>query len=68
MMLAFLIDQIQQLADHLFSDALKVAKRKKYLWEDIKSYFKILPFHSMKGIYKAIIFGLKPEFQKLDSG
>ncbi|MFT4666251.1 MAG: hypothetical protein ACI9RM_000907 [Ulvibacter sp.] len=29
---------------------------------------KILPFYSMKGIYKAIIFGLKPEFQKLDSG
>jgi hypothetical protein len=67
MMLAFLIDQIQQLADQLFSDALKTAKRKKYLWEDIRSFFKILPFYSMKGIYKAIIFGLKPEFQKLDS-
>ena len=33
MMLAFLIDQIQQRCCGLFQDALKKAKRKSYFWE-----------------------------------
>jgi hypothetical protein len=62
MMLAFLIDQIQQLCNDLFNQALQSAQGKKYLWEDIRSFFRTLPFNSMEMIYKAIIYGVKVEF------
>jgi hypothetical protein len=58
MMLAFLIDQIQQAGNKLFHQALKKTKRKKILWEDVRSFFNILPFHSMAGIYKGIVYGV----------
>lgn len=62
MMLAFLIDQIQQLCNDLFNQALKSAQGKKYLWEDVRSFFRTLPFQSMEMIYRAIIYGVKVEF------
>jgi len=62
MMLAFLIDQIQQLCNEVFQKALKESEWKKYLWDDVRSLFKTLPFDSMEMIYNAIIYGVKPEF------
>lgn len=62
MMLAFLIDQIQQLCNEVFQKALVAAKRKKYLWNDMRSFFRTLPFDSMEMIYKAIIYGVKIEY------
>lgn len=62
MMLAFLIDQIQQLCNEVFQKALEVSEWKKYLWDDVRSLFKTLPFDSMEMIYKAIIYGIQIEF------
>ena len=67
MMLAFLVDQIQQLSNKLFNEAVQAARAKKYLWEDIRSYFRTLPFiNSMEMIYKAIIFGIKVDFSLIE--
>ena len=62
MMLAFLIDQVQQLCNKVFNEALLAAKRKKYLWEDIRSFFRTLPFGSMEMIYRAVAHGVRVEF------
>ncbi len=62
MMLAFLIDQIQQLSNELFVKALKKSEWKKYLWDDVRSFFKTMPFDSMEMIYNAIIYGFKIEY------
>ena len=62
MLLAFLIDQIQQLSNELFQKALKKSEWKKYLWDDVRSFFKTTPFDSMEMIYSAIIYGFKIEY------
>ena len=62
MLLAFLIDQIQQLSNELFQKALKKSEWKKYLWDDVRSFFKTMPFDSMEMIYNAIIYGFKIEY------
>lgn len=62
MMLAFLIDQVQQLCNEVFQQALKKSEWKKYLWDDVRSMFRLLPFDSMEMIYKAIIHGVKSDF------
>jgi len=62
MMLAFLIDQIQQLTNDLFQKALKKSEWKKYLWDDVRSFFKTMPFDSMEMIYNAIIYGFNIEY------
>ncbi len=62
MFLAFLIDQIQQLSNELFQKALKKSEWKKYLWDDVRSFFKTMPFDSMEMIYNAIIYGFKIEY------
>ena len=62
MMLAFLVDQTQQLCCALFNAVWKKLKRKKTLWEDIRSLFRWFKFESMEMLYKAILNGslLKP--------
>ena len=62
MLLAFLIDQIQQLSNELFQKVLKKSEWKKYLWDDVRSFFKTMPFDSMEMIYNAIIYGFKIEY------
>lgn len=56
-MLAFLIDQAQQLGCWLFQAALKKQKAKKYLWEDIRGFFRHYQVDSMETILRAIAFG-----------
>jgi len=62
MMLAFLIDQVQQLCNELFQKALKKSEWKKYLWDDVRSFFRTMPFDSMEMVYNAIIYGFKIEY------
>ncbi len=57
MMLAFLIDQAQQLGCWLFQAALQKEKAKKYLWEDIRGFFNHYQVDSMETILRAIAFG-----------
>ncbi len=59
MMLAFLVDQTQQLACKLFQDLLKKEKTKKNLWEEVRALFYNLEFDSMENIFKALLYGYK---------
>jgi hypothetical protein len=57
MMLAFLVDQVQQLADALFQAVLKKKKRLIRLWEHLRALFQTLAFKSMEELFHAILYG-----------
>lgn len=63
MMLAFMIDQIQELCCPLFQKALKLLNnRKKYLWEKIRSYFDMRDmlrnvFYSWEELFNLLVYG-----------
>ena len=61
MMLAFAIDQAQQLACDLFQAAWRRAGSKRHLWERMRSLFYELPFDSLSDIWRAIAFGFHIE-------
>lgn len=65
MMLAFLTDQIQQLAYPLFQEALRVAKRKVYFWNRIQARFDMVNLKSMEDLYQLIISKHKFEMEEL---
>lgn len=54
MMLAFLIDQVQQLCCKLFNAALAFAKSKIRLWEKLRGYFTLYFISSWEELYDAI--------------
>lgn len=55
MLLAFQIDQINELASHLFQNALKITGSRISLWEDSRSVFKFFHIDSWEQIYKMLI-------------
>jgi hypothetical protein len=57
MMLAFAVDQAQQLACQLFQAAWDKLGSKRALWEKIRALFDTLEFQSMTDILRAIVFG-----------
>lgn len=57
MMLAFLIDQIQQLACPLFQAVLKKKGSRKRLWEHSRALIYTLSFSSMEEVYRALLYG-----------
>ena len=59
MMLAFLVDQTQQLSCSLFRAVWTKQKSKRSLWERMRSLFKEFAFESMEMLYKAILYGIK---------
>ena len=59
MMLAFLVDQVQQLACELFQAVLDKKGSKKRLWEHMRALFKTLEFESMQRLFQAILYGYK---------
>jgi hypothetical protein len=59
MMLAFLIDQVQQMSCWLFQEAWKKAESKRYLWERIRSFFIDYRVDSMETILRAIAHGFE---------
>jgi hypothetical protein len=61
MMLAFAVDQIQQLGCQLFQAAWHQVGSKRRLWERIRSLFFELPFDSMSAILRAVAFGFHIE-------
>ena len=68
MMLAFAVDQAQQLACRFFQAAWSKAGSKRALWEKLRSLFNELPMDSMTMIWRAIAFGIRIEgFVILDS-
>jgi len=69
MMLAFLVDQVQQLCCALFQPVLKKAESKKSLWQQMRSLFHCFKLESMEMLYRAILYGfeLREPAIKLDS-
>lgn len=61
MMLAFAVDQAQQVACQLFQDAWNKAGSKRALWEKMRGLFNNLPMDSMSMIWRAIAFGFRVE-------
>ena len=59
MMLAFLVDQTQQLCCPLFKAALKKLGAKCRLWEQIRNLFKVFLFDSMTAILEALVRGIE---------
>ena len=57
MMLAFLVDQVQQLSCSLFRAAWEKYGSKKALWENIRSIFRWFAVESMERIYRIILAG-----------
>jgi hypothetical protein len=57
MMLAFPVDQIQQIACPMFRTAWRKAGCKRELWEKIRSAFHFFLLQSMAMIYHLIIAG-----------
>lgn len=58
MMLAFLIDQSQQLSCWLFQEALAKEESKRSLWEAIRAFFRNYQVDSMETILRAIAHGI----------
>jgi hypothetical protein len=61
MMLAFFVDQLQQLGCKLFQTVWHKMGSKKLLWERIRALFFDLPFHSMKQLLEALLYGYRIE-------
>jgi hypothetical protein len=55
MMLAFLVDQTQQLCCPLFGEVLKKVGQKRVLWELQRSHFYHFRFQSMRQLHEAIL-------------
>jgi len=60
-MLAFLVDQAQQLASPLFQATLKKEGSRKRLWDHMRALFFSLPFSSMEDIFRALLYGCEVE-------
>jgi hypothetical protein len=61
MLLAFLVDQAQQLASTLFQAVLKKEGSRKQLWEHVRALFYTLPFTSLEEIFSALLYGYHVE-------
>ena len=60
MILAFLIDQLQQASCKLFQMALQKMGSKKYLWEKIRGIFHHSLVRSWQAILELVYYGFKP--------
>jgi hypothetical protein len=61
MMLAFLVDQTQQLCCTLFQSVWKKLGSKKALWKKVRAYFESYLVKSMEEIYTALLYGIKAQ-------
>ncbi|MCK5883932.1 MAG: transposase, partial [Bacteriovoracaceae bacterium] len=65
MMLAFLVDQLQEIACSTFKKAFTAAERKKYLWEKVRNRFTTFLIDTWKTLFDSII---NPPEISLNSG
>ena len=59
MMLAFLVDQVQQLCCPLFQAAWAKMGSKRRLWERMRALFYDYALESMRQLLEALFYGLK---------
>jgi hypothetical protein len=57
MLLAFLVDQTQQIACRLFQAVLAKEGSRRALWDHMRALFFSLPFNAMEDIYRALLYG-----------
>ena len=61
MMLAFLMDQTQQLCCPLFRATWQRFGSKRMLWDNLRSHFRHFLFQSMRHLYEVMLLGLGKE-------
>jgi hypothetical protein len=61
MMLAFLVDQTQQLCCPLFQAAWHKMGTKRHLWEELRIFFRTFVFSSMTDLLTALRCGIVPQ-------
>jgi hypothetical protein len=61
MMLAFLVDQVQQLCCPLFRAVWQKLGSKRALWDNLRSHFRHFTFTSMQHLYEVILHDLAKE-------
>ena len=61
MMLAFLVDQAQQLCCPLFRAVWQKLGSKRALWDNLRSHFRHFIFRSMRHLYEVILYDLGKE-------
>jgi hypothetical protein len=59
MMLAFLVDQVQQLCCPLFQAVWAKLGSKRQLWERMRALFYDYALASMRQLFEALFYGLK---------
>jgi len=59
MMLAFLVDQVQQLCCPLFQAVWAQLGSKRRLWEKMRALFYAYALESMRHLFEALLYGLK---------
>ena len=59
MMLAFLVDQAQQLCCALFQAVWAKLGSKRLLWERMRALFYTCTLASMRQLFEALLYGLK---------
>lgn len=63
MMLAFCIDQVQELACQWFQKAKERLKRKRYLWEKMKFFFEHFKFSGWAEFLAPLAYGIRTEYE-----
>jgi hypothetical protein len=66
MMLAFFVDQVQQLCCPLFQAAWAKWGSKRLLWEKMRALFYTYALASMEHLFQALVYGLKKSAPVLD--
>jgi hypothetical protein len=66
MMLAFLVDQVQQLCCPLFQAAWAKWGSKRLLWAKMRALFDVYALDSMEQLFQALYYGLKKSAPILD--
>jgi hypothetical protein len=61
MMLAFLVDQVQQLCCPLFQAAWRKKGTKRHLWDELRHHFRLFTFRSMTELLIALVRGIVPQ-------
>lgn len=66
MLLAFLVDQAQQLASDLFQAVLEKEGSRIRLWEHMRALFYTFEFTCMEDIFRALLYGFRAQMVILD--
>jgi hypothetical protein len=66
MMLAFLVDQVNQLCDPLFGAALDKVGSKRALWERMRALFRDFTIQTLAELYAALAYGYRRPRLQID--